>query len=94
MVKKIIFHFTGDNMDNLVKIQKEGYFSMPMDCLTESMRILNGLQRQAKEGYCELIVRNPRTGEERAFMVPHLEKISDKHMPLPPEMNEDTTQGA
>lgn len=80
MVRKVLFTFKDNHLEKLLQIQKEGSYTTPMECLGEALRILNGLQEQAKEGYYEIIVRNPRTGEERTVVLDRFMKIADAHM--------------
>jgi hypothetical protein len=38
----------------------------------DSLQISRALQQQAEQGYSEVIVRNPETGEERIVVIPNL----------------------
>jgi hypothetical protein len=47
------------------------------DAVRESLQISRALQSQAEQGFSELVVRNPQTGEERVIVIPNLHPPSE-----------------
>lgn len=70
--KRVIFTFDERSFDSLQKITERGGFSSMADTVRESLQINRALQSQANQGFTEVVVRNPETGEERVVVIPNL----------------------
>ncbi|MBI4776965.1 MAG: hypothetical protein HY788_22755 [Deltaproteobacteria bacterium] len=79
MVKKqrVVFTFDERSLKSLEDIKEQGHFSSLADTVRESLRVSRALQSQAEQGYTEVIVRNPKTNEERVVVIPSLHPDSD-----------------
>ena len=75
--KRVTFTFDERSLDTLEDMTEEGKFSSMAETVRESLQISRALQSQAKQGYTELTVRNPDTGEERVIVIPHLEAMDE-----------------
>ena len=73
--KRVAFTFDARSFSTLEKMTEEGQFSSMADTVRESLQISNTLQEQAKDGFSEIVVRNPKTGEEKVVIVPHLQAM-------------------
>lgn len=65
--RRIVFSFDEKNINRLEKIQKRNNLNMA-EAIRESMMINNALLDQIEEGFGEIIVRNPKTGEEKILV--------------------------
>jgi len=52
----------------LREMRKAGGFTSDAEMIRAALRILRTLQEQAKEGYTEVIVQNPFTGDQQLLM--------------------------
>lgn len=68
--RRIIFTFDEKNFERMEHIKERGRFSTYADAVRESMTINRALQEQADQGYTEIVVRNPKTKEQRVMIVP------------------------
>ena len=70
--KRVVFTFDERSLQNLEQI-KDG---MKLDSLAETVRssltVSRALQQQVKQGFTEVVVRNPESKEERVIVIPHL----------------------
>jgi Arc/MetJ-type ribon-helix-helix transcriptional regulator len=76
--KRVVFTFDERSLATLEDITQEGHYSSMADTVRESLQISRALQTQAKQGFTEIIVRDPGTGEERVLVVPSLQSLSRK----------------
>ena len=66
--KRVIFTFAPESLSALEQIQETGGYSSLAETVKDSLQILWVLQKQAKQGYTELIVRNPKTDAEKVVL--------------------------
>ena len=74
-IKRVAFTFDERSMSTLDEMTQQGHFSSLADTVRESLQISHALQSQAINGFSEIIVRNPETGEERVVIIPSLQSI-------------------
>lgn len=70
--QRVVFSFDDRSLESLQRIKEQGRFSSMADAVRESLQVSRALQSQAEQGYSELVVRNPNTGEERVIVIPTL----------------------
>lgn len=70
--KRVVFTFDERSYSNLRALQDGGQFSTQADAVRDSVLIARGLQSQMEQGFTEVVVRNPNTGDERVAIVPSL----------------------
>lgn len=70
--KRVVFSFDERSYDSLEKIKDQGRFSSLADTVRQSIEVSQALQNQAQQGFTEVTVRNPQTGEERVLVIPRL----------------------
>ena len=73
--KRVAFTFDERSLATLEDMTEDGHFSSMADTVRESLQISRALQTQVKQGYTEIVVRNPDTGEERIIIIPSLESL-------------------
>jgi Arc/MetJ-type ribon-helix-helix transcriptional regulator len=70
--QRVVFSFDERSLESLQQIRQRGRFSSMADAVRESLQTSRALQAQAEQGFTELVVRNPKTGEERVIVIPTL----------------------
>jgi hypothetical protein len=68
--QRVVFSFDERSLESLQKLKEQGHFSSMGDAVRESLKINRTLQSQADQGFSEIIVRNPKTAEERVVVIP------------------------
>ena len=66
--KKVIFTFSAESLAALEKLQEDGLYDSLAETVKDSLQILWVLQKESKQGYTELIVRNPKTDAEKVVL--------------------------
>ena len=74
--KRIVFKFDEPSLRALEVMTKEGCYNSMADTICESLKISRALQTQSKQGFSEITLFNPDTGEERAVVIPHLQSLT------------------
>lgn len=70
--RRLVFTFDERSLESLEKIKQQGRFSSLADAVRQSLQISKALQSQSEQGFKEVIVRNPKTTEERVLVIPEL----------------------
>jgi hypothetical protein len=70
--KRVLFSFNDHSYDSLEQMKSEGQFSTLADVVWQSLVVCKALQSHAKQGFTEVTVHNPETGEERILSLPKL----------------------
>jgi Arc/MetJ-type ribon-helix-helix transcriptional regulator len=70
--QRVVFSFDERSLESLQQMRERGRFSSMAEAVRESLQTSRALQTQAEQGYTELVVRNPKTGEERVLVIPTL----------------------
>ena len=70
--RRLVFTFDERSLESLQKIKQQGRFSSLADAVRQSLQISKALQSQSEQGFKEVIVRNPKTTEERVLVIPEL----------------------
>lgn len=68
--RRVVFTFDERSLDSLERLTKEGNYSSMADAVRDSLRLRWALQRQAEQGFVEIVVRNPKTKEEKILVIP------------------------
>lgn len=67
MSKRLVFTFDERAYEDLVRLTEEGKYSSMAEAVRQSLGVLRALEQQARQGYQEIIVRNPKTDEQRVM---------------------------
>ena len=74
--KRVVFAFDEPSLRALEVMTEEGNYDSMVDTIRESLKISRALQTQAKQGFSEITLRNPDTGEKRVIVIPHLQLLA------------------
>ena len=75
---RIVFTFDVNSLEALEEMKEEGHYSSLAETVRDSLQITRSLQKLAKRGYSEIIVRDPKTENERVLVIPSLQSLSRK----------------
>ena len=75
---RVVFTFDEDSLAGLEEIREDGNYSGLAETVRDSLQITRSLQKLAKRGYSQIIVRDPVTEEERLLMIPTLTAVALK----------------
>lgn len=70
--KRVVFSFDQKSLARLEDLTEQGHFSSMAETVRESLQVSRALQSQAEQGFSEVVVRNPQTGDERVIVIPTL----------------------
>lgn len=68
--QRVVFTFDERSFASLKEMVEHGRFPSMADAVRESVAVNRALQAQANQGYTEVVVRDPETGEERVMVLP------------------------
>jgi hypothetical protein len=70
--KRVVFTFGERSFQSLEEIKENAKFDSLADTVRGSLAVSRALQQQAKQGFTEVVVRNPENKEERVIVIPNL----------------------
>jgi hypothetical protein len=76
MGKRIVFSFDDRSLDSLERVKEKGGFQSLGTAVRESIQINQVLHDEASEGFTEVVVRNPKTRQEKTLIIPSLKKTA------------------
>ena len=75
---RIVFTFDEQSLAGLEEMTDDGNYACFAETVRDSLQITRSLQKLAKRGYSEIIIRDPETEEERLLVIPSLRSLSQK----------------
>lgn len=76
MAQKVVFSFDEGSLDSLRNVKENGSFSSMGTAVRDSIQISEVLQDLVSKGFTEVILRNPKTDQEKSVIIPSLQKIA------------------
>jgi hypothetical protein len=76
MSQRVVFTFDQSSLETLNEVKENGAFPSMGSAVRESLTLSNTLQNQVAEGFTEIVVRNPKTNQEKTIIVPSLQKAA------------------
>ena len=74
--QRVVFSFDERSYDSLKQLQENGEFSSMGNAVRESIQLSEILQEQANEGFSEIVLRNPKTSQEKTIIIPSLKRLA------------------
>ena len=68
--RRVIFTIDVEALSAIEQIQVDGGYADLTETIKDSLMILRAIQTQSKQGFTDLVTRNPDTGDE-LHVVPH-----------------------
>lgn len=66
---RVVFTFNDRSYQTLQALVTEGNYATMADAVRDALSVMKALRSQAKDGFTEIQVRNPETGEQRVIAV-------------------------
>jgi hypothetical protein len=76
MAQRVVFTFDDGSLESLKQVQQRGEFSSMGTAVRESIQLSEALQDQVADGFSEVVLRNPRTKQEKILIIPSLRKVA------------------
>lgn len=70
--QRVVFTFDERSLESLKEMVNQGQFASMAEAVRDSLAINRALQKQAKQGFTEVVVRDPETKQERVMVLPSL----------------------
>jgi Arc/MetJ-type ribon-helix-helix transcriptional regulator len=70
--QRVVFTFDERSLASLKDMVDQGQFTSMADAVRESLAVNRALQNQAKQGFTEIVVRDPESKQERVMVLPSL----------------------
>ena len=71
--KQFTVAFDEKSLASLEQLTHDGGFKTMDDALSESLRLSHTIHSEARDGFTQVVLRNPKTNEERVVVVPSLQ---------------------
>ena len=78
MSQRVVFSFDERSYASIKQLQERGAFSSMGTAVRESIQLSEILQEQISEGFTEVVLRNPKTNQEKTLLIPALYRTSKK----------------
>jgi hypothetical protein len=75
---RVVFTFDESSLDSLKQVQERGAFNSMGTAVREAVQVSEVLQDQAGQGFTELVLRNPKTSQEKTIIIPSLQRLAKK----------------
>ncbi len=72
--KRVVFSFDERSLESLEDLTAQGRFPSMAETVRESLQVRRALQSQTEQGFSEIVVRNPKTKEERIIVIPTMHR--------------------
>jgi len=76
--QRVVLTFDANSLDSLKQLQERGEFSSIGTAVREAVQLSEVLQEQVDDGYSEVVLRNPKTNQEKILVIPSLRRIAKK----------------
>ena len=76
MAQRVVFTFDEGSLDSLKQVQARGDFPSMGTAVRDSIQLSEILQDLVAGGFSEVVLRNPRTNQEKTLVIPSLQKIA------------------
>jgi hypothetical protein len=73
---RVVFTFDDSSLESLNAVKERGDFSSLATAVRDSVQLAEVLQDQVADGFTEVVVRNPRTNQERTLVIPSFRKLA------------------
>lgn len=68
--QRVVFTFDERSLASLKEMVEQGRFNSMAEAVRDSLAVNRALRSQAKQGFTEIVVRDPETQQERVMVLP------------------------
>ena len=76
--QRVVLTFDANSIESLKQLQERGEFSSIGTAVREAVQLSEVLQEQVDDGFTEVVLRNPKTNQEKTLVIPSLRRIARK----------------
>jgi hypothetical protein len=76
MSQRVVFTFDDSSLESLKQIQQRGDFVSMGTAVRDAVQLSEVLQDQVADGFTEVVLRNPKTNQEKTLIIPSLKRIA------------------
>jgi hypothetical protein len=76
MAQRVVFTFDDSSLESLNHVRTRGDFSSMGTAVRDSIQLSEVLQDQVADGFTEVVLRNPRTNQEKTLVIPSLRRVA------------------
>jgi hypothetical protein len=76
MSQRVVFTFDDNSLESLKQIQHRGDYVSMGTAVRDAVQLSEVLQDQAADGFTEIVLRNPKTHQEKNLIIPSLKRIA------------------
>jgi hypothetical protein len=76
MSHRVVFTFDDTSLESLKQIQERGDYISMGTAVRDAVQLSEVLQDQVEEGFTEVVLRNPKTNQEKHLIIPAMRRIS------------------
>lgn len=76
MAQRVVFTFDDNSLESLRQVKERGEFSSMGTAVREAVQLSEILQDQVADGFSEIVLRNPKTSQEKTLLIPSLKRVS------------------
>jgi Arc/MetJ-type ribon-helix-helix transcriptional regulator len=71
--QRVVFTFDERSLASLKEMVDQGQFQSMAEAVRDSLAVNRALQSQAKQGFTEVVVRDPDSKQERVMVLPSIQ---------------------
>jgi hypothetical protein len=78
MSQRVVFTFDENSLESLKQLQQKGEFTSLGTAVREAVHLSEVLQDQITAGFSEVVLRNPKTNQEKTIVIPSLQRVAKR----------------
>jgi hypothetical protein len=76
MSQRVVFTFDDNSLDSLKQLQSRGDYTSMGTAVRDAVQLSEVLQGQVADGFTEVVLRNPKTNQEKHLIIPFLKRVA------------------
>lgn len=75
MSQRVVFTFDDSSLESLKQIKERGDYISMGTAVRDAVQLSEVLQEQVADGFTEVVLRNPKTNQEKHLIIPSLKRV-------------------
>ncbi len=76
MSQRVVFTFDDSSLESLKQLQQRGDYGSMGTAVRDAVQLSEVLQEQVADGFTEVVLRNPKTNQEKHLIIPALKRVT------------------
>jgi Arc/MetJ-type ribon-helix-helix transcriptional regulator len=76
MSQRVVFTFDDNSLESLKQLRDKGAYTSMGTAVRDAVQLSEVLHEQAEDGFTDLVLRNPKTQQEKHLIVPALKRVA------------------